>query len=434
MDTRNELVAAVSTAIKDNGYHETLPDRIKRIIKLVSTLSQDKSNYPFLWNLLKYTRNDWNLRAVTYVLVIKYIMNPELRMFRSDKISPKKILAKNVFIDVDDVLTIWKYFLSKNYGGKTSLPRLLKNATEIWLNELKPSDYIDDNISGSSLKNIIKIVHPKPKDDIQSHLFKSILDGSIKSSRKWSINNLELSIPFMSYKNILMNLPLIEKTIVDSKAIVGKLSNLDEVKKSGVLPFEFIDAYEAVASIHYRRAIVKAIKYSFSSFEVKKGKYLIAINGSITMAGNPIKHASVFGYVLHDAVRRSGGEVDMVIFNDKIQTIECNGINVMKLYHRIRARVGKIPLLCTVYEYANMASLPYDVIFILGNMQYSHSPPVSVPSGLVININLNGFLRTQSPQTVGSNILELPGISSKIFDYLGVISNPLGLVEMIANS
>jgi hypothetical protein len=106
------------------------------------------------------------------------------------------------------------------------------------------------------LRDVLRIVHPKPQDDEQSKMWKMLLDGTLPTPETWetaisdkgsSKESWEKIIPKMGYMALLRNLRNFLKHDVDIDPVLKKLADPDEVRKSKQFPFRFFSAYAAVA-------------------------------------------------------------------------------------------------------------------------------------------------------------------------------------------
>jgi 60 kDa SS-A/Ro ribonucleoprotein len=310
------------------------------------------------------------------------------------------------------------------------------------LTEFTASKYIK-RLDGITLKDLLKLSHPTPKNDAQNALFKSIIDGSLTSSSDWvtimtsnkygdTKTKWLNAIPNMAYLPLLKNLAAMERNEIDPALIIPKLTDPQAIRESRILPFEFVKAFENVTSYQYKNAINTAIELSFNNLTLPQGRYLIAIDTSYSMKGDPLNMAAMFGSVLFNKLKQSA---DIVVFSTTLTKLEPYGLRVMGLYHHIkRIHQSGSTNAYLVYEYANNEKIPYDFIFMLTDMQYSEHyglDKIETPTGLIININLQGYDNTQSSNMIKNNVVEIAGFSNKIFDYLEVIKDPQGIINKI---
>jgi len=508
-DARNELISAVATTFLDDKYYESGQGRMDRVRALIKAIADDK-HYRFLWNLVSYTRDQWNLRSISHLLAGEYLLIPELRTWKDDgkyalMIDPAYILADKVFIRPDDVAKTFGYWMINNpakANSKQKMPRVLRRAVNIWFNKMtrfQASKY-QARLAGKqiTLKKLLKMTHPKPKDKAQNELFKQILEETLVGDANWTKDitsvlvdeetgekltakqKWEKTIPKMAYFALLNNLAAFDRAGVDPSLVLPTLVNPKAVQKSRVLPFRFFTALAMVPTV-YKEALRTAVDHSFNAFKLPLGRYLIAVDGSGSMSGEPIEKAAQFGSILVNKAKQSGSHVvDLVMFSSQLQEIDHFDMGTMALYNHIKeqaqfgATFGHL-----VYAYANMKKEPYDYIFFLTDMQYHdlgtgedqnsrynwsfHTGPdlaldlkhtrntfkpetikrtdqsltlnIAQPKGaLIVNMDLQGYDKTMTPFDKQRNIVQLSGFSDKIFDYLEVIRDPHGLIAKIENS
>ncbi len=514
-DARNELIAAVATTFLDDKYYEKGADRMTRVRALLQAIAK-QGHFRFLWNLVRYTRDEWHLRSISHLLAGEYLLIPELRTWKSpegtdqkSQVDPARILVKHVFIRPDDVAKVFGYWMIHNpakANSKQKMPRLLRRAVQMWFNQLtrfQASKYTA-RLAGKqiTMKKLLKMTHPKPKDEAQGQLFKEILEETISGDANWTADMTKVvvdeetgetmstkdkwikALPKMAYFALLNNLAAFDRAGVDPSLVLPRLIDAEAIKRSRVLPFRFFTAINMVEN-HYKEALRTAVDHSFSSFKLPAGRYLVAVDGSGSMQGDPIEKAAQFGSILVNKAKQAGSiHVDLVLFSTQLQEVDHFDMGTIALYNHLLTQAqygGTYGYL--VYAYANLKKEPYDYIFMLTDMQYhqldaervrnqyrggyfgvKQSQPdlildlknkadsykakalerdmnsevtvgVTKPKGaLIVNINLQGYDRTQTSFNKQDNIVELAGFSEKIFDYLEVVRDPQGLIQKIENS
>lgn len=495
-DARNELIAAVATTFLDDKFYESATDRMERVRGLIKAIASE-GHYRFLWNLVKYTRDEWHLRSISHLLAGEYLLIPEVRTWKSmdgteKTVDPVQILVDHVFIRPDDVAKIFGYWMINNTAKantKQKMPRLLRKAVQVWFNKLsrfQASKY-QARLAGKqiTMKKLIKMTHPKPKDKAQSELFKEIIAESLSGDANWTKDITAVvvdeetgetlstkdkwlkAIPKMAYMPLLMNLAAFDRAGVDPAIVLPTLVNKEAVLKSRLLPFRFITAIDHVER-HYKEALRTAFQMAFDNVKLPRGNYLIAVDQSTSMTMNNtgkstrdcMEDAAIFGAVVQHAANKAGDRADLVMFGSELtehNTFDMGVVGTIA-YLRRMASGGATNgyLIWEYYEAQKAKGIKYDYIFIMTDMQFTSvnrgygtgilsgygtsryqsggGTPTVPKDVLIFNIDLQGYKTTLTPYEKASNVKQMSGFSEKIFDYLDVIRDPQGLIQKIENS
>ncbi|WP_326513919.1 TROVE domain-containing protein [Clostridium intestinale] len=250
-------------------------------------------NPSFIANLAIYARKEMHLRSISHVLVA------ELAKSSSGKKYARETIYR-VIERVDDMSEILAYYL--NEFGKP-IPNSMKKAIAeklLTFDEYSIAKYKGDK--ELKIKDILCLVHPTPRDEEQSNMFKRILEGTLKTPITWQTklstqgntkesweelienNNLGYMALLRNLRNIIKSNPKnIEK-------VYEILSDKDRVLKSKQLPFRFYTAFstlykENLGTSKLYDALETAIKHSTNNISKLKGKTFISadVSGSMTM-------------------------------------------------------------------------------------------------------------------------------------------------------
>lgn len=162
----------------------------------------------FMAKALVYARNDGYMRLQPIIGLVYLSMIPDKTYFK---------LAFNQVIktpgDLEDFVVICSYI--RNGKG---LGRSVKNTISLWLNNMSQYHAIKygaDRKEGWSLGNIIKVAHPKPKDEIQSELFNYVANRDADLGKLPQVNELERVKNLSSMKATMTN-EAFAKEVVDA--------------------------------------------------------------------------------------------------------------------------------------------------------------------------------------------------------------------------
>lgn len=219
------------------------------------------------------------------------------------------------------------------------------------------------------------------------------------------------------------------------KAVIEKLSNADEVKKSKQLPFRFHTAWSMVNDRVYLEAISAAAEHAVANVPVFDGKTLIAVDGSGSMSGDPIQKASLFAASLIKANKNA----DLVLYDTEIRAtpknIAVGASPVLRIADDIAScAVGGGTRTNKVFEFAD--GKKYDTIVILsdneawGNCTQGAYNAMKVKPE-VFAIDIQGYGTTDLK--AGKRVHHVIGWSDKMFDVITTIQRGGTLVDEIEN-
>lgn len=107
------------------------------------------------------------------------------------------------------------------------------------------------------LRDVLRIIHPKPRNKEESELFKRILEGTLKTPETWEVyistygsskKTWETIMPKMPIMATLRNLRNFAKFGCDIEPVIKKLNNERIILRSKQFPFRFYSAYKALSS------------------------------------------------------------------------------------------------------------------------------------------------------------------------------------------
>jgi len=105
------------------------------------------------------------------------------------------------------------------------------------------------------MRDVLRIVHPKPKDKQESDLFKRIIEGTLVPPETWEVyistngsskKTWEAIMPKMPIMAKLRNLRNFVKFGCDVRSLIKDLTDEQTILKSKQFPFRFFSAYKAL--------------------------------------------------------------------------------------------------------------------------------------------------------------------------------------------
>lgn len=436
-----ELVFAVLSTFLENKFYESGDERLKRICELVK-----KCDPEFVAKLAIVSRNEFNLRSVSHVLIGELA-----KIHKGDDLVKRTI--ERCSIRPDDLIEICAYI-------NTPLPKQVKRGIRHAL--LKFNRYQLAKYKGEgnkwSLVDLFNMTHPNPKfaNKEQAQAWKDLINGDLKQENTWENEisakpNKEtweklIKNDSLGYMALIRNLNnFIKYNISDTviKLVANKLTNLEAIKKSRQLPFRFYTAYKNVKGNRLLSdAISEAMDIAVSNVPTFEGKTLIAIDTSGSMMGNPIEKAAIFGATL----LKSNVGADVVLYDTSIKEFNGSGRTpVVDLADRIiKDADGGGTDTSLVFQYASQFNKKYDRIVIIsdnqswvdsfwngrGTQQSYNEYKKTGTDPFIYAIDIEGY---GTKDIEGGKIFHLCGWSDRLLDFIGQAEKGLEIVKYIKN-
>lgn len=144
----------------------------------------------------------------------------------------------------------------------------------------------------------------------------------------------EAMIPNMPIFALLRNLSNFDKAGISEEMVdyvIAKLTNEEIVRKSGIFPYQIYTAYRYAPSDNWKRALGQMLDISVYNINGFEGDSLILVDCSGSMAMKPwnlppgmrwdgvfaYEKAAIFGAALAKRSLKAGGNVDLVLFDDR---------------------------------------------------------------------------------------------------------------------
>lgn len=218
------------------------------------------------------------------------------------------------------------------------------------------------------------------------------------------------------------------------------LTNEVLIKKSLVLPFQYLTAYEEIAKMPPSAllrgvfiALNKAIDITLNNIPVFYGETLVVLDVSGSMEGMQAKIGALFA----SALIKSNNS-DFMVFADDAHYLNINTMDTtITIASSIRFSGGGT----NFHSIFLKANKKYDRIIILSDMQgwIGRSSPMNTfnkykmafgANPFVYSFDLNGYGSMQFPE---NNVICIAGFSEKIFDIMKLVEDKNGLVDEIGN-
>lgn len=288
MADKAKLVTQVLTSFFNESkfYGDNSKDLCETVKRVIA------NDAKFVANLAVFARREFNMRTVSHVLACFLANVPEGKPF-------VRSVVKGICLRGDDATEILACYLSK--FGKP-IPNSLRKALRDVISGFDAytlAKYKGEN-DAVKMRDLFRLFRPVPKDEAQSKLWKSLLDGTIESPMTWEVelskngNNAEtweklIASGKVGYMALLRNL----RNIVTARPsnmgdVLKKIADPGAVRRSKQLPFRFLSAYKnlpAGAGSAVYDALEAAVKASTDNIRKIPGTTVIAVDVSGSMSG-----------------------------------------------------------------------------------------------------------------------------------------------------
>jgi hypothetical protein len=388
---------ALTTFVNEAKYYgDNTPD-IKKNIQ--SILAEGALGAQFVRNLGLFARKEFNLRSISHLIAGELASNEVGNTYTKEYVS-------NVCVRPDDMLEIVSLHRTLNNNKvansvKKGIAEAIHKFDQYQLSKYKGKR------KALKMKDIINVAHPKPKNEVEAALYKSILEDTITTPYTWettisAIKKCDTAavkkaweglitsknekgmfvLPIMA---LLRNLNNILKADVSSQAIEVVISRLTDEKtivNSRQLPFRFYSAYKVLTTefaynptqgvAKVLRALETSIQLSVVNMPKFEGKTCIVVDESGSMDGLLADKSSIsykeLGNLFTAICVAKGEEVTVIPFGEKAKKMYLSSndsifTNMNKLRN---SGVGYATYLTTAFD---LITEQYDRIIVFSDMQ-----------------------------------------------------------------
>ena len=276
-----ELRRAVSSCLLwEDQFYESGVAIADRIADLVA----GQSNAAAVMALAIEARQQMNLRHAPLWLIAALVRNGAARAEHG--ILPGDIaqVIKRADEPGELLAMIWK-------DGKRPIPAVVKKGIAEAFGQFDAYQLAKyDRASAVRLRDVMRLVHPKPRDDEQAAMWKALLDGTLPSPDTWEValsGGADKAASFtrllnegkLGYLALLRNLRKMAEVGVDADLVKAAI-----IARKGaryVLPFRYIAA--ARAAPQFEPALDEALCASIEGMPVMPGKTAVLVDVSGSM-------------------------------------------------------------------------------------------------------------------------------------------------------
>lgn len=351
-DVKSELfLLAVTNMVGEDTFYEAAGERDERFRDLVHAAVAEDADW--VARLVAWLRGTANMRSASVVAAVEYV--------RAGGPFGRRVVA-SALQRADEPAEALAYFTSR-YGRAVPQPvkRGVADAARRLYVERSALKY--DGLSRAwRMADVLELTHVKPRDDVQSALFRYLLDRrhdradiAVPDGLRMLRANAELQalsyeerrglveaaavdpsvadrltaagmtwealsgwlngpmdraaweavIPSMGYMALLRNLRNFDEAGVGdpvAEKVAAKLSDPDEVARSRQFPYRFVAAFEAAPSLRWGYALEKALERATGNIPAFPGRTLVLVDTSASMSQRAFSRRSTMTPVKAGAV------------------------------------------------------------------------------------------------------------------------------------
>ena len=254
----------------------------------------------FVSRLAVFARREFNMRSVSHVLTAYLAHEPEGKPFARRTVD-------GIVLRGDDVTELMAFYLST--FGKPIPNALRKGVCDAFA---RFDEYTLAKYKGKgkavSMRDIVMLCHPAPKDEDQAALWRRVLEDRLKTPVTWETqlsakgNNREtwedlIDGGKVGYMALLRNLRnIIQAQPHNINKVWKTIAHRDAVKKSKQLPFRFLSAYKEISAIAGSKALdalETAARIAAGNLPTLPGTTVIAVDTSGSMSSPLSRKSSV---------------------------------------------------------------------------------------------------------------------------------------------
>lgn len=440
-------IRSASCLSGEKKFYDVDKNGDNEILKLVGEVSKTNPEFPL--QLAAHCRNDLYLRSVPVALLVESCKHDSKKYVR--RYTPS-------IINRADELTEAVAFYKQRNGdiGDATKKGMLCNPLKRGLadsfhkfNEYQLAKY--DRDGGVKLKDVMKIVHPKPKNPKEAALFKRVVERSLVTPETWEVSlstkgaskkTWEEILPKMSIMAVIRNLRNLLENDVDIKPVVKMLTDPKIIAKSKQFPFRFYSAYKQVNKLDKKNtgkildALNTAVELSVDNIPKLKGTTFVAVDLSGSMSHGlsdlstmTLKEVgSLFGAMIHKKCKDSVVSVYGSEF--KVVNLSTKNLVLTNMEIIVNTNVGGSTNAWMSIRWLNKTKTIVDRIVLLTDEEsYDSYGDHSVkgeldiyrktvnPDVYVYVINLAGYGTSEFPEG-DKNVCLMGGWSDKVVEFI----------------
>ncbi|MHC4748442.1 MAG: TROVE domain-containing protein [Planctomycetota bacterium] len=468
-DAKTDLTLRVLTwLVNEPKFYDTTNENAE-INALIASVADSDPQY--LMQLAMYARQKMYLRSAPVYILVESSQYESVKPFIRGYVP--RIVRR-----VDELTETLALYINNN-GSTKALPNSLKKGLQDASHNFDRYQYGKYNRPGQvSLRDFLRIIHPKPVNEEESQTFKMILDDNLPTPKTWETvistkgSNKEAwasVFPRMGYMATLRNLRNFLKVGLDVDPVVKRLTDPERVARSKQFPFRFYSAMKVLHNLsdgdQFDRnklinAVVQAIDLSTSNVPRWTGRTFIMCDNSWSMRTRslvshgrrvttikPYEIANILGAIAFrinpESLIGSFAEIWRELPLNPADTILTNA------QYLINNQVGSSTYAYRGIRWLRENKLSVDRILVISDEQCYDEGLASINSlagelerykrevnrhVYTYSIDLCGYGTLQFPESQ-TRVCNLAGWSEKVFEFIKLYEETgKGLVDVITNA
>lgn len=470
-DTKSELfLLALTNMVAEDTFYEMGAKRDSRFVKLVHEAT--RQDPVWVRGFVPWLRNEANMRSAPIVVAAEYVAAGG---------EGGRSVVNSAMSRADEPAEMLAYWMGV-HGRRIPQPikRGVADATSRLYNEYSAMKY--DGLSRVwRMGDVIELVHPKPRDEAQSDLFRYLLDrrhhpgaapvpGTLSKVTKraalqsiphdkrreavrrhgsdllsgagatwewmagWVPGDMdaeawEAVIPSMGYMALLRNLRNFDEAGISAETVgrvKDRLTDAEAVARSRQFPFRFYTAFKSVPSVRWVSTLETALELSVGNVPTFPGRTLVLTDTSGSMMGAVSRRSSIAHFevaaVFAASVAKKAENVDLVSFADYSESIPFRANeSVLRTVQRVHDRIGFVGHGTRLGHAIRHRYNGHDRVIVFSDLQTADQLP-SLRGVHVFAFNTSGYAKT--PLEVGSDgHYEVGGFSDATFRLMKILEN-----------
>lgn len=431
-----ELTSLLLTSFANDEFYRSANQTFDRIKELIGLC--DKK---FVAQAAVYARTQFGMRSISHVVaseLAKYIGG----------LPWGKAFYSAIVHRPDDMMEILSYHLAKNGKETGAMKKGFAKAFEKF-DRYQLAKYRGEG-KGMKLVDVANLVHPVQVEN-NGNALADLVIGELKSTDTWETEltkagqkaeNEEEKEQFkkdawvklikekkLGYFALLRNLRNIVEQAPEVLAdALVMLTDEKLIRKSLVLPFRYITAYEEIQKLNTGKttrdilmALNKAVDIAVSNVPKFEGDTLVVLDVSGSMSGKPATIGALFSAVLIKS-----NNADFMVFSDNAAYVNVNPMDsTITIASSLRFASGGT----NFRDIFRVANKRYDRVVILSDMQgwigrdtptreFNEWKNVTGANPFVYSFDLNNYGSMQFPEP---SVFCLAGFSEKVFDVMKLL-------------
>ena len=404
----------------------------------------------YVAKLAVYVRHKMNLRSIAVMLLVELANTSSAKDSGLIRRTTPQVVSR-----ADELTEVMAYQF--NIFGRTKINNGLRRGLADAFTKFDAYQLAKYDRKGEvKLKDVLKMVRPKPTTEEQSKLWKMLKEDNLPIPDTWEVvistkgstkENWEAIIPKMGTMAKLRNLRNFLEKGCDISVVMKELEDPEVIRKSKQLPFRFFSAYKAVEEVdgsfdcpEVLEALSNALELSITNVPTFDGNTVVAVDLSESMTSylssrSSVSYKDVASVMGAIAVKRNPNNI-IYGFGQIIAQIPLNkGSSVMDIIQKIGdTDVGHSTNGYLVLQDMITKKIKADRIMLFSDMQlYSdtgfwerHDSFATLwkkykksinPKAKLYSFDLAGYGQSTIPQDEKGTYL-LAGWSEKVFDFV----------------